>query len=553
MGFCDTCGLDYPASHTFCPLDGSTLHEKDDDFLGRVIAAKYRVVALIGEGGMGQVYRAQHVHMSRQVAIKVLLKELSEQPVLRERFVREAQAANMVRHDNIVEVFELGETREGIYYLVMELLEGQTLGRSIASGAMSVERAVPVLRQICSALGPSHAIGIIHRDLKPDNVFLIDRDGTDFVKILDFGVAHLVHEPRLTSKGLVLGTPEYMSPEAIKGQKPSASADLYSLGCIAYAAIAGHPPFQGGLPVEIMMRQVQDQPTALGDHVEGVAPEFARIVGRLLEKDPAERHADAYGVIRDLDAFMPPVQRPSQDPGSSARSSGGLVKRIEVPQIPDMPSGILDSWKDLTEKSRKSQDREHRHIVYEMEELTGQLDSLANMMGQITGVMDISEGRRRETGRRIRSAIDELANDASMKRQSLMKERSELDDSHARVEELDREIGDAIDQLASTRPGDASGIDEATLRTCIHLGDLASRRQQRSARTGEIGMEDQSVTEQIEDIEYQIRELKKRVEAVYEETDQHLTEQQRNLESLETERAAVESKLCNLSSQLGES
>ncbi len=548
MGFCETCGLDYPASHTYCPLDGSTLKDKDDDFLGRVIAAKYRVVALIGEGGMGRVYRAQHVHVSRQVAIKVLPKELSELSVLRERFVREAQAANMVRHDNIVEVLELGETEGGIYYLVMELLEGQTLGRCIDAGAMGVERAVPILRQICGVLGPSHAIGLIHRDLKPDNVFLIERDASpDFVKILDFGVAHLVHEPRLTSKGVVLGTPEYMSPELIRGQKPSIASDLYALGCIGYAMIAGHPPFHGATPVETMMQQVQESTPALEDHVEGVAPEFARIIGRLIDKDPAGRHVDAYGVIRDLDAFMPPVKRPSREPG---RPSGGLVKRIEVAQIPDVPSAVMGSWKDLTEKSKKSQDREHRHIVYEMEELTGQLDSLTNMMGQITSVMEISEGRRRETGRRIRSAIDELANDASVKRQLLMKMRSRLDDSEARIENLDREITGAIDRLASTTRDREGGLDDATLNFCISLGELAARRQNREKGSHELGIEIRSVTEQVEDIEYQIGELKKRVEAVYEETDQHLSEQQRNLESLETERAAVEQKLCDLSSQL---
>ena len=414
MGFCATCGLDYPASHTFCPLDGSSLAEKTDEFLGRVIAAKYRVVALIGEGGMGRVYRAQHVHADRQVAIKVLPRELSESPVLRERFVREAQAANMVKHDNIVEVLELGETEEGIYYLVMELLEGQTLGQCITEGAMSAERTVPILRQICHVLGPSHAIGLIHRDLKPDNVFLIERDDSpDFVKILDFGVAHLVHEPRLTSKGMVLGTPEYMSPELIRGQKPSIASDLYALGCIGYAMIAGRPPFLGETPVDTMMQQVQESTPSLTDTVQGVAPELADIIARLIDKDPAARYADAYGVIRDLDAFIPPVKRPSRAPG---RPSGGLVKRIEVGQLPQTPSGVLGSWKDLTEKTKKKQDKEHRHLVYEMEELTGQLDSLTNMMGQITGVMEVSEGRRRETGRRIRFAIDELANDASLKR-----------------------------------------------------------------------------------------------------------------------------------------
>jgi predicted nucleic acid-binding Zn-ribbon protein len=344
---------------------------------------------------------------------------------------------------------------------------------------------------------------------------------------------------------MVLGTPEYMSPELIRGQKPSIASDLYALGCIGYAMIAGKPPFLGATPVDTMMQQVQESTPSLMDTVQGVAPEFAGIIEQLIDKDPAARYADAYGVIRDLDAFIPPVKRPSRAPG---RPSGGLVKRIEVGQLPQTPSGVLGSWKDLTEKTKKKQDKEHRHLVYEMEELTGQLDSLTNMMGQITGVMEVSEGRRRETGRRIRFAIDELANDASLKRQMLAKMASKLDDAQSRLGDLDGKIASAIDKLTAARDRQ---LDDATLNYCISLGELASRRQKRETRLQQLQEETGTITHQIEDIEYQIGELKKRVEAVYEETDEHLTEQQRNLESLETERAAVEQKLCDLSSQLG--
>jgi chromosome segregation ATPase len=185
-----------------------------------------------------------------------------------------------------------------------------------------------------------------------------------------------------------------------------------------------------------------------------------------------------------------------------------------------------------------------------MEELTGQLDSLTNMMGQITSVMEISEGRRRETGRRIRSAIDELANDASLKRQVLVTLSSKLEDARSRTDTLDGDIASAIDKLASHH-GKTGALDDATLDYCVSLGELAARRQKRETRHQQLETEVQDVQHQIDDIEFQIGELKKRVEDVYAETDQHLTEQQRNLESLEIERAAVEKKLCDLSSQLG--
>jgi len=243
MRFCPQCGLLYQEGHRICPLDGAALQDRTDPFLGRILAGKYRIVKLIGEGGIGRVYRARHVHMNLSVAVKILADEASVELDVKERFIREARAADMVRHENIIEILDLGQTREGMPYMIMELLEGVGLEILVGKSAFPLHRAVSVMRQICSVLGPTHAMGIIHRDLKPENIFLIEKNGvSDFVKVLDFGVAHLVHEPGITREGIVLGTPQYIAPEIATGQKPTAASDLYALGCLGFEMIAGRPP-----------------------------------------------------------------------------------------------------------------------------------------------------------------------------------------------------------------------------------------------------------------------------------------------------------------------
>ncbi|MBW2263183.1 MAG: serine/threonine protein kinase [Deltaproteobacteria bacterium] len=173
MGFCSSCGLVYPEGHNYCPLDGGRLAEHADPMLGTVLAGSYRIVELIGEGGMGKVYRALHLHRDRRVAVKVLASVMTHLTDQKERFLREARAAALIRHENIVEVYELEEMSDGILFMAMELLDGESLGQALEKGPMPIERIVPILRQICSVLGPLHAMGIIHRDLKPDNIFLV--------------------------------------------------------------------------------------------------------------------------------------------------------------------------------------------------------------------------------------------------------------------------------------------------------------------------------------------------------------------------------------------
>jgi len=253
--------------------------------VGSEVDGRYKITELIGEGGMGKVYLAEHVEIGKRVAIKVLHPSYSRMPDLVERFRREARAASKIGHPNIVDVTDSGSTPDGSVYFVMEYLEGVELGSIIErEGALDVARALRITGQICRALAAAHREGIIHRDLKPENIFLITRGGeADVVKVLDFGIAktteaEAARERRLTSPGMAMGTPEYMAPEQAAGRPADARTDIYSLGAIMYEMVTGVPPYQGDNFMEILTKKAtQDPPPPLT-----IRPELPNQVSELV-------------------------------------------------------------------------------------------------------------------------------------------------------------------------------------------------------------------------------------------------------------------------------
>ena len=241
--------------------------EAEPDLIGIEVDDRYRVIELIGEGGMGKVYLAEHVEIGKRVALKVLHPSYSRMPDLVERFRREARAASKIGHPNIVDVTDSGTTSDGSVYFVMEYLEGLELGSVIErGGALDVARALKISSQICRALSAAHAQGIVHRDLKPENIFLITRGHeADVVKVLDFGIAktteaEAARERRLTSPGMAMGTPEYMAPEQAAGRPADARCDVYALGAIMYEMVTGMPPYSGDNFMEILTKKATQDP-----------------------------------------------------------------------------------------------------------------------------------------------------------------------------------------------------------------------------------------------------------------------------------------------------
>ena len=264
--------------------------------VGQLVDGRYQVERLLGTGGMGAVYEAEHMEIGKKVAVKVLHPQYSRQADLVARFRREARAASRVGHPNIVDVTDSGTTENGDVFFVMELLEGLDLGEVLRhERRVATDRTVHIGTQICRALSAAHAAGIIHRDLKPENVFLCARDGNaDFVKVVDFGIAkhdmgNQNHPRRLTTPGIAMGTPEYMAPEQAAGKSIDGRVDIYSVGAILYEMLTGDPPHHGSNVMEILQKKATETPVAPRKLNADVSEALDRVVMRCLERNPDDR------------------------------------------------------------------------------------------------------------------------------------------------------------------------------------------------------------------------------------------------------------------------
>jgi len=307
MKVCPVCGKEYSNTNTLCPVDGEALQTTADPLIGETLAGKYLIEELIKSGGMGSVYRGKHVLMDKRVAIKVLRPSLAVDDAVVARFSREAKAASRISHPHAVNVTDFGESENGVVFLVMEYLDGRTLKEIIKNeGAMPLARTVEILRQVSGALDAAHEQGVVHRDLKSDNIMLSETNGGEWAKVLDFGIAK-IQQPEgaldvdITAANLVIGTPQYMSPEQCSHSGPiDARSDVYSLGIIVYEMLAGRVPFTGESPTVIMMKQVQDEPPSILEARPDLPAEIASVVSRALAKEPADRFQSACELSKAL-------------------------------------------------------------------------------------------------------------------------------------------------------------------------------------------------------------------------------------------------------------
>jgi serine/threonine-protein kinase len=382
---CPQCGTEYETGDRFCPKDGTSLRPKaaGDPLIGRVIAERYLVLARIGEGGMGRVYLAEHVKMTRQCAIKVMNPSLVTDTESLQRFAREASNAARILHPNVAAVFDYGEA-DKIVYLVMEYVDGESLSTIIArDGAIDPRRAIEIARQVADGLSAAHELGIVHRDLKPDNVILTHtRGGKEIAKVVDFGIAKAIAEApqdALTRSGLVIGTPEYMSPEQLLGDPVDERADIYSLGCILYQMITGSQAFTADTREQMIRRRLHETPPHIRDFDPALPRRLDTLIVHMLARSPTDRLASASEARDQLDPALslggwdpssltaprrisPPPPRlsplprssdPSLQPTMPMAQQQTSVKRIGLATL--IGSALLASglvlWAQLREKS----------------------------------------------------------------------------------------------------------------------------------------------------------------------------------------------------------
>jgi serine/threonine-protein kinase len=338
---CPVCATEFPNDQKFCPNDGSVLRgaAPTSDLVGQVVAERYHVVKKLGEGGMGQVYLAEHVKMGRRSAIKVMNPSLTHDPDAVARFNREAANASRITHPNVCAVYDFGETPDGLIYLAMEFIEGEPLTDLIERvGALPVGRAVKIFQQTADALQAAHDLGIVHRDLKPDNTMLAKgRGGSDIVKVVDFGIAKAVGGDeagqKVTKTGLVVGTPEFMSPEQLSGDKLDGRSDLYSLALVLYRMLTGRLPFEATSVQETMIKRLTDEPTKLAVARPDLAfpPQLQPVLDRALARTPGERYQSVAEFAADVGRVAGPGPAATADTEGKTQMIGAADKTRIVP------------------------------------------------------------------------------------------------------------------------------------------------------------------------------------------------------------------------------
>ncbi|OGD22997.1 MAG: hypothetical protein A2W03_04450 [Candidatus Aminicenantes bacterium RBG_16_63_16] len=348
---CHHCGFDNPGDAMYCghcaaPLKPAakisalyteTLRAPREELTtGSTFAGKYQIIEELGKGGMGRVYKALDTQVNDKVALKIIKPEVALDKETIDRFRNELKLARQVRHKNVCQMFDLN-TSEGTYYITMEYISGQDLkGLIRQSGRLAVETAVSITRQICEGLEEAHGLGIVHRDLKPGNI-MVDRDGQ--ARIMDFGIARSLKAKGITGAGVMIGTPEYMSPEQVEGKEVDERSDIYSLGVILYEMVAGHVPFEGDTPFTIGVKHKSEVPKPPKELNAQIPEGLNRVILKCLEKEKGKRYQSAGELRAELariEEGMPTAARPI--PKKKAFTSKEItvtvgVKKLVVPAI----------------------------------------------------------------------------------------------------------------------------------------------------------------------------------------------------------------------------
>src|SRR4026209_730753 len=369
MKYCTICKSKYDDNVSFCSIDGEVLEDDPTSFVGSVLDGQYQIESLLGKGGMGAVFLARHILLGDRVAIKILPPEVRTNAEWLRRFQREGQAARRFRHPNDVTVYDLRTAADGMVYMVMEYVEGHTLGEEIKSrGRLAPVEVVEVLEPIMSVLNTAHAMGVVHHDLKPDNIMIgKSNNGERVIKLVDLGIAKMREiaggdggsNTALTMAGQVLGTPHYMSPEQW-GELPrdgdseiDGRADIYSLGIVCYEMIVGQRPYSGQTLFELRREHMSVVPPPVYETVPGVPKAFGDAIAQATAKDRGDRFATARDFAVHLraavsgqsaigfDRTLPDIPREIESEShTSGVTSSGTKADVDAPTILTLDSPV---------------------------------------------------------------------------------------------------------------------------------------------------------------------------------------------------------------------
>ncbi len=305
---CWKCGKVFAATEEICPDDQSRLlpvsvDDQDDPMIGSLFDGRFRILRKLGEGGMGNVYGARQIDFERDVALKILKSDFVRDENIRKRFIYEARTISKLRHPNVLRVFDFGSAPDGSFYMVMELLVGESLAERLAYRFLNYREIFNAIPPVCGVLSEAHKNNVIHRDLKPENVFMVAvNDREEFAKLLDFGIAKHLGDTTMTRSGTLWGTPAYMSPEQAKGDTVGGPADTYGIGIMLYELICGNLPFNSTTQMGLALKQIQLAARRLSTvpGLENINSDLDDLILQCLEKDPKNRPADIIEVADRL-------------------------------------------------------------------------------------------------------------------------------------------------------------------------------------------------------------------------------------------------------------
>lgn len=556
MKVCPRCALKYPNDNDFCFVDGATLEIAKDERIGTVLNGRYLIEAPLGEGGMAIVYRGRHTLVDRPVAIKIMNAETASNPSMRERFRREAKNAAAVQHPHIIEIDDFGETDDGTCFMVMELLDGCVLTDLIERGPMPAPDVALLGGQIAQGLARAHDFDVIHRDLKPDNVFVCNPDSDNpNVKLLDFGIARSMHDPRLTNAGEIFGTPQYLAPERITSIDAGPSADLYALGTILFEMLCGRTPFDADDIPTFFIKHMKETPPRPSSLAPQCPRRLEELILALLEKKPEDRPVDAHAVIKELTALAP-----KEGPRSVAPPARSSVVTKAAP-APTLPPTTLESWAKRAVLFDQMLQRTYPNgsapaqAVSSLEQIRGTLANIQQLRSQglkAQRELEAMEQNAKEGRVRLGNAVQILGEDLSNARASVRSAQAEVEPYfHA---DTQAEAGYRTAHSALQALGGYTELSEpradlvAALRDTVDALDRWVMTRGASAKARKwIDAKESEVS----DLEFQIKALRQqlqKVESQYEAergtNEQKLMQNGKTVEALEKGLLHLASQFC---------
>jgi serine/threonine-protein kinase len=556
MKICTRCKMRYPNEATYCFVEGGELAELPDPRIGTLVAGRYVVDEVLGEGGMATVYGGRHKLSDKPVAIKIMNPMLATDVVVRERFRREAKNSQKLAHPNIIEIHDQGDTEDGTAYIVMERLRGEPLSDVIARGPIEVERAMALMAQMSRGIARAHDLGVVHRDIKPENIFICRRDdhGGEVAKILDFGIAKSRHDARLTNQGELFGTPQYMAPERITGTDPGPASDLYSLGVVFYEMLTGELPFHAPDIATFFVMHMTEPPRPIRTKNPRVPKELDALVLSLLAKNQEDRPVDAHAVLRELTAVMDAHQVVEASPPTIS----------EPPPAYDDPPTItmtgIDVWGKRTRVfdqmlavaygSRTRAPKELVAVLDSVEKVVDELSEARRQGMEQQAKLEMLDQRGRE-GRQSRGhAVDALGVDLSRAKEEVRAASAQLTAAEETTKGLVERMKEA--QAEIIRWEGRSALSEPytdladAYRAAAAVVDewLELKKVEREARS-KLERAEQGVS----DLDFQIRELRTALTMHEQQMEQERADCERQLSEIGKQTTNLEEQLIELTSR----